>query len=66
MTKANEIKITLTVTPCKNCKKRYLACHDDCEIYAKWQEKERDCQMKNRINNSIASCGWGYNPRRKK
>lgn len=60
------IKITLTVAPCKNCKERFTACHDTCEKYKEWQIKEKECQAKDKINKSIPSCGWGYNPRKKK
>ena len=28
------------MSPCMNCEKRYLACHDNCPEYKEWREHE--------------------------
>ena len=28
------------MSPCKDCEKRYLACHDNCQEYKEWRENE--------------------------
>ena len=28
------------MSPCKNCTKRHLACHDSCQEYKEWREKQ--------------------------
>lgn len=31
-----------TPSPCKNCDKRYLGCHSQCEDYKEWKIKEQE------------------------
>ena len=29
----------MLISPCKDCEKRYLGCHSECEDYFKYQEE---------------------------
>ena len=43
----------MTPNPCHNCKRRYIACHSDCEAYHEWlavhaAEKDKEYKEKSR------------------
>lgn len=40
-------------TVCRNCEKRYPACHDTCESYL--EEKQKNAEIKNHIKNDRLS-----------
>lgn len=31
----------MIMSPCKDCKKRHIGCHDKCDIYLKYKEEIR-------------------------
>ena len=33
-------------SPCRGCTKRYSACHDSCDLYLKWKEKQSEIKEK--------------------
>lgn len=44
-------------TPCKDCQKRYIGCHDICEKYQTWHKRRQEYlearHAQNRENNAI-------------
>ena len=30
---------TREIPPCKDCKERYIACHDSCDRYKEWKQR---------------------------
>lgn len=40
----------MKISPCKNCEKRHIKCHSDCEEYKAWVEEERAEKSYNFLN----------------
>lgn len=38
VTGGNGMKEMKAASPCKDCKIRYVACHDNCMVYKKWKD----------------------------
>lgn len=36
----------MTKNPCKDCEKRYLGCHSECEQYLDWKKAHQDAKDK--------------------
>lgn len=41
---------------CKDCKKRYTACHDSCETYLQAVAHEEDIKKKKRLDKEYNAC----------
>ena len=42
------------ISPCKDCKDRYIGCHDKCVLYAEWKaEIERVKEEKRKYNKML-------------
>lgn len=39
----------MKISPCKDCKDRYLACHDYCDRYKKWKDYVTDTRTKQKL-----------------
>ncbi len=41
----------MKISPCKDCKERYPACHDECIYYATWKtERDKSIRYTNEQN----------------
>ena len=38
----------VNMSPCKDCKERHMACHDNCQKYLDWKQGIDDCNKARR------------------
>lgn len=43
----------MKISPCKDCIKRHIKCHSDCEEYKEWAEKQHEEKNFNKIHRSL-------------
>lgn len=41
------------LSPCKNCLKRFLGCHGECEAYARYRETREQVMKKRRLRRDV-------------
>jgi len=51
---------------CKDCDKRKVGCHSDCEIYKRMQEKQAEINKRKRLDSYTGNSGWNYSHRSKR
>lgn len=56
----------MKIAPCKDCKERYVGCHDHCNKYQSWHKEREEMKYHERINKVYVSKSWGYIPRKRK
>lgn len=46
------------VMPCKDCKERYLGCHDKCEKYLNAKKLLKELKHKERLEKQVENDVW--------
>ena len=60
MSKQINITKSSKMPPCRTCKTRHEACHDECEKYKGWVSQVKEIQGKDKYGN-LTNENWGYN-----